>query len=232
METRVSEKSLSSSQSHGLDTTFNGTILIPDISGFTKFVHETEFTAGREIIRELLQVIINNNVLNLKISEIEGDAILFYTKHPLTPLQIRDQYEIILDGFREKVNELSLRNGFEIDLSLKLIAHYGELSTYLISDFEKLYGKAVIEAHALLKNSINSKSYFLLTNSIFDGNKKKFVGTCFYAGSQLCEAYGDLRKIGYLYFDYEDIEDTRSMRAINGLLDKETKQNFSETLNF
>jgi len=224
METLVSKKSFSNSQSLGLDTTFNGTILIPDISGFTKFVNETEFAAGREIIRQLLQVIINNNVLNLKISEIEGDAILFYTKHPLTPIQIKDQYEIMLGRFREKVNELSLINGFEIDLSLKLIAHYGELSTYLIGGFEKLYGKAIIEAHALLKNSIRSKSYFLLTDNILDGNEKKFAGTYFYAGSQLCETYGDLKKIGYLYLDYGDIVDNSINRPIDGLLFKEEKR--------
>ncbi|WP_143533293.1 DUF2652 domain-containing protein [Salegentibacter salinarum] len=81
----------------------SGTILIPDISGFTKFVNETEFSAGREITRQLLQGIINNNILNLEISEIEGDAVLFYTKNTLTPIQIKNQYEIMLEGFSEKL---------------------------------------------------------------------------------------------------------------------------------
>lgn len=216
METQVAIKSLSRAEVYGLDNRFKGTILIPDISGFTKFVNETEFAVGREIIRQLLQVIIHSNSLNLKISEIEGDAILFYTMHPLTPIQIKGQYEVMLAGFREKTDELSLINGFEIDLSLKMIAHYGELSTYLIGGFEKLYGKAIIEAHALLKNSIRSKSYFLLTDSVLDANKEKFVGTCFYAGSQLCDFYGDLKKISYFYLDYEDVGKKGNIRLAGG----------------
>ncbi|WP_394341609.1 DUF2652 domain-containing protein [Salegentibacter salinarum] len=53
--------------------------------------------------RQLLQGIINNNILNLEISEIEGDAVLFYTKNTLTPIQIKNQYEIMLEGFSEKL---------------------------------------------------------------------------------------------------------------------------------
>lgn len=226
MSTLVLEKSSSSIRSHGLDSSFSGTILIPDISGFTKFVNETEFATGREITRELLQVIINNNILDLKISEIEGDAILFYIKDRLTPMQIKDQYEIMLGRFREKVEELSHKNGFRVDLTLKLVAHYGEISTYFISDFEKLYGKTVIEAHELLKNSIKSKSYFLITDSLCNANERKFAGTCYYAGGQLCEIYGDLKKIGYAYFDYEEDKGVHSIRPVDVLLDNEIKSNF------
>ena len=53
-------------------------IFIPDISGFTKFVTETEITHSQHIISELINAIIIENSLNLKISEIEGDAVLFY----------------------------------------------------------------------------------------------------------------------------------------------------------
>ena len=220
MDDSVLRKSLNSKKPKG-DSSFKGTILIPDISGFTKFVTETEFAAGREITRQLLQVIINNNILNLKISEIEGDAVLFYIKDSLTPIQIKDQYEIMLEKFREKVKELSVQNGFKINLSLKLIAHYGEISNYFISDFEKLYGKAVIEAHELLKNSIKSKSYFLITDSLFNANEKKFAGTCYYAGSQLCEIYGDLKKIGYAYFDYKENKNVRVIKPVDEILNEE-----------
>ena len=54
-----------------------GLLFIPDISGFTRFVNETEINHSRLIIQELLEILINANELNLEISEIEGDAILF-----------------------------------------------------------------------------------------------------------------------------------------------------------
>ena len=53
-------------------------IYLPDISGFTDFVNKTEIDHSKHIISELLEVIINSDNLDLNISEIEGDAILFF----------------------------------------------------------------------------------------------------------------------------------------------------------
>jgi len=55
-----------------------GLLFIPDISGFTRFINETEIDHSRLIIQELLELLINANDVGLEISEIEGDAILFY----------------------------------------------------------------------------------------------------------------------------------------------------------
>ena len=55
-----------------------GLLFIPDISGFTRFVNEVEIGHSRFIIQQLLEVLIKANDFGLEISEIEGDAILFY----------------------------------------------------------------------------------------------------------------------------------------------------------
>src|SRR5688572_3686121 len=55
-----------------------GLIFIPDISGFSRFVSEAEIEHSRQIIQELLETLIDANDTGLEISEIEGDAILFY----------------------------------------------------------------------------------------------------------------------------------------------------------
>ena len=55
-----------------------GLLFIPDISGFTRFVSESEISHSRLIIQELLDTLINANQMGLEVSEIEGDAILFY----------------------------------------------------------------------------------------------------------------------------------------------------------
>lgn len=197
------------------DTSFHGTILIPDISGFTKFVSETEFDIGRDITSSLLKVIIDSNTLNLKISEIEGDAVLFYKKDHITPAQIKYQFEIMLNNFNYKINELKAETGIEIGLSLKLIAHYGEISTYEIGNFEKLYGKSVIEAHSLLKNSIDSNSYLLITDNLLNKSKKD-MDSSFYYGSQLCEVHGNLKRICFSYFDYE--KDLLNIKATSNVM--------------
>lgn len=60
-----------------------GLILLPDISGYSDFVEHTDIVSGRHIVYRLLSAIIKTNRLGLKISEIEGDAVLFYKyDHP------------------------------------------------------------------------------------------------------------------------------------------------------
>jgi len=55
-----------------------GLIFIPDISGFTNFVKNIDIDLGVSITSDLLNGIIDNNPLDLDISEIEGDAVLYY----------------------------------------------------------------------------------------------------------------------------------------------------------
>ena len=57
-------------------------LLIPDINGFTQFVRATKVAHSRQIIEELLEKLIDANEIGLQVSEIEGDAILFYRLGP------------------------------------------------------------------------------------------------------------------------------------------------------
>src|SRR5688500_20320658 len=61
-----------------VDMETKGLLFIPDISGFTRFVTDMEIEHSRHIIQELLEILIDSNEIGLEISEIEGDAILFY----------------------------------------------------------------------------------------------------------------------------------------------------------
>jgi len=149
-----------------------GIILIPDVSGFTNFVSNICIEAGRYIMRELLMSIIESNTLGLEISEVEGDAVLFYKfcNNP-TIEQIVTQYELMLKNFREKVELIEELIERKLDVSLKLIAHYGSFTQYNIGSFSKLYGDAVVQSHALLKNTIQSDTYLLLTKELLQFSK-------------------------------------------------------------
>ena len=59
----------------------NSFLFVPDITGFTEFVNKTEIDHSQHIISELLENIIDSNQLGLEISEVEGDAVLFYKKN-------------------------------------------------------------------------------------------------------------------------------------------------------
>jgi hypothetical protein len=151
-----------------------GLIFIPDISGFTRFINEVEIDHGRHIIQELLEVIINSNDLGLEISEIEGDAILFY-KYGDTPelKEIYSQVEKMFCAFHKHLHAYDHRRLCQckacmgaIDLTLKVITHYGEFTGYNVKKFNKLIGKDIIVAHQLLKNDIEQHEYWLVTDGV------------------------------------------------------------------
>jgi hypothetical protein len=153
-----------------------GLLFIPDISGFTRFVNEIELEHSQHIIQQLLEVLINANQVGLEVSEIEGDAILFYKFG--TPLELETLYrqvERMFCEFHRHLNAYDQRKICQchacvaaINLSLKVITHYGEFTTYQVKNFSKLIGKDVIVAHQLLKNDIEQHEYWLVTNNFLN----------------------------------------------------------------
>lgn len=150
-----------------------GLLFIPDISGFTKFVHENEIEHSRIIIEELLENIINSNEIGLKISEVEGDAVLFYRFGNPSFEEICGQVEKMFCNFQKQLKNYEKTRmcvcaacKSAVNLSLKIITHHGEFSSYTVKDFNKLIGKDVIIAHQLLKNDINLHEYWLDTNTL------------------------------------------------------------------
>lgn len=155
-----------------------GLLFIPDISGFTRFVTETEIEHSRRIIQELLEVLIASNEIGLQISEIEGDAILFYRFGEPPPLEeVYRQVEKMFCSFHRSIIAydnsrycLCKACNSANDLTLKVITHYGEFTGYSVQNFHKLIGKDIIVAHQLLKNDINTHEYWLITNNLLPGN--------------------------------------------------------------
>lgn len=151
-------------------------LFIPDISGFTKFVHETEITHSEHIISELLEAIIDANEMELKMSEIEGDAILFYRtgKKPTvaeTLAQVQRMYTKFHAILRKYESQRICQCGACIkanDLALKFIIHYGNISINQIKSNSKLFGKDLIVAHRLMKNDIPLEEYVLITHQLLN----------------------------------------------------------------
>jgi len=184
----------------------NGLIFIPDISGFTNFVKKIDIELGRKITRELLIEIIESNPLYLEISEFEGDAVLYYKQgKPIEVEALLNGFEEMMKGFNRKYQELRNVYGIEADLSLKLIVHYGSLSTFKIKGFTKLYGRAVIEAHRLLKNGLRSNSYILITEDYFKALNKKESDLILPQWAHVLHEsslYEDVGLLSFYYFHY------------------------------
>jgi hypothetical protein len=178
-----------------------GSLLIPDISGFTRFVQDTDIDTGSYVISRLLTRLLDCNILELEVSEIEGDAILFYKMGKrFSPEEVLSQFAFMQKGFCAELQQLSEETGMEINLALKLIAHYGPLSKYRIGNFTKLYGTSVIEAHRLLKNSINSNEYVIMTDNLLVDELLPNDRPSF--GNKLCETYSQLESICFTWLSF------------------------------
>jgi hypothetical protein len=148
-------------------------IFIPDISGFSDFVYETEIEHSRHIISELLNLIIRSNQLEMDLIEIEGDAILFYKKIVPQFAEILQQEKKMFIDFHHHLRKYEMLRicrcgacSSASSLSLKFIAHSGDVTTIDVENLKKLHGKDVVTAHKLLKNSIPDHEYLLATDSI------------------------------------------------------------------
>ncbi|WP_168194574.1 DUF2652 domain-containing protein [Antarcticibacterium arcticum] len=183
-----------------------GNILIPDISGFTSFVTQTDLVSGQLITQRLLTSLLENDLLDLELSEIEGDAALLYKYgRKLRPNAILKQYEGMLENFHREQEKVNKEFNLDLKLSLKLIAHYGKFGQYELGSFRKLYGAPVIEAHRLLKNSVKSSRYVLITDDLLEGSPTTAAinNPEFLRGHKLCESYDNIRDITFTVFDYE-----------------------------
>ncbi len=151
-------------------------IFIPDISGFTKFVKSTEIAHSQHIVEELLELLIDANEMDLEISEIEGDAILFYRQGPKpTAAEILAQVQRMYVKFHAQLKKYetqricqcgacSSANG----LALKFVLHFGEISKKRVKNFTKLFGSDLILAHRLMKNEVKMEEYVLFTHQLLN----------------------------------------------------------------
>ncbi|MCK5342188.1 MAG: DUF2652 domain-containing protein, partial [Candidatus Heimdallarchaeota archaeon] len=149
-------------------------ILIPDISGFTDFVQQTEKLHSKHIISELLELLLKANILDLRVAEIEGDAIFFYKEGYIPkPEELSNQVRNMFISFHSHLRSYDAYRICQCGacstasgLSLKFIVHIGSFDFIKIKNFKKPHGEDVILAHKLLKNNIKNSEYLLLTENV------------------------------------------------------------------
>ncbi len=152
----------------------NSLLFIPDISGFTQFVRNTEIEHSQHVISELLEVLINANTQKLKLAEVEGDALFFYKENEIPSQEkLLAQIETMYTAFYSHLKLLEKNRicpcnacATAPNLQLKIAVHCGDIQFITVQDKRKPFGQSVIEAHRLLKNSIASDNYALLSEDV------------------------------------------------------------------
>lgn len=171
---------------------------IPDISGYTNFIRQVDLKKGAAFIQELLESIIQSNISQLQISEIQGDAILFYRfGKPLNLKLLRKQCQQTFTDFHKTLTDLKSRFKFPEaalkNFSLKFVVHYGKVGTAYINGDCKMIGVDMVIANKILKNNIDGYEYVLMTDNYLKtqdcdmrlldtefGPEEIYAGSCWY----------------------------------------------------
>jgi len=178
-------------------------LFIPDISGFTEFVHHTDIKHSGHIISELLEVLIDANNSGLELAEIEGDALFFYKLCDVADSsqiknQIRDMYLDFHTHLKRYEYERICQCGAcssAYNLEIKFIVHFGEIDFIKVKESQKPYGSNVIQVHRLLKNDVPEPEYALFTEKVLD------LITQGETSSNLVASYD----FGEITYSYEDL---------------------------
>jgi 2-polyprenyl-3-methyl-5-hydroxy-6-metoxy-1,4-benzoquinol methylase len=158
-------------------------LMLVDISGYTQFMvsHEKEVRHSQTIIGELLESLMHQVDVPLRISSIEGDALFLYAiKSGDEEVWGRRSANLVtrLVGlfrvFAERLEEIQAYSVCKCDacarvgnLKLKVIAHSGEALLTHVGEYPTLSGVDVITVHRLAKNTVHEDEYVLMTESAF-----------------------------------------------------------------
>lgn len=148
---------------------------MPDISGFSEFVIQTEVEHSMHIIQELLEVLVGENHLEMELIEIEGDALFFITHTRHSFVDIEAQIADMVKAFHRQLavyEHLRICNCgacmATIHLKLKFILHVGTLKFIEVHGRRKPFGFDVNRVHRLLKNEVPLHQYLLLSRKAWD----------------------------------------------------------------
>lgn len=189
-------------------------IFIPDISGFTKFMSSAEPEHSNQLIPALLNKIIYSNKINLKVSEIEGDAIFFFKNDGLPKFEdLISQCQLFYIEFYKKLNQMKSlpetksEERLQDILGLKIIIHFGyEVRAVQIGNSIKLMGEDVITSHKLLKNSIKLKEYLLISDDLMEQYSHEVDFNKLIDWSKLKKGANKYPHIGEVKYHYVDLQ--------------------------
>jgi hypothetical protein len=203
-------------------------LILADISGYTRYMTANARTLSHShtIIAELIQAIASAVEIPLELVELEGDAIFLFCRKPRDPAIWKGQRELIcrklmefFQRFRARLQDLRRSNictchaCANIDqLSLKVLVHSGDVLVHRVLQFNKVSGVDVILIHRLLKNSVGSPEYLLLTEAAY--RDLQFPGdTRFESGAEQYEHLGHITT----FVHYLQAETVASATVAKGL---------------
>jgi uncharacterized protein YndB with AHSA1/START domain len=152
-----------------MSKTHEGYLLIADITGYTRYLSESELEHAQETLKALLELLVENTRSPLVISRLAGDAVISYGLREdfFQGQTFIEKIEDTYVTFRKTLERLVLNNTCRCNacanissLDLKFFIHYGTFGIQRISDHVELIGSDINLLHRLLKNSVTEETGF------------------------------------------------------------------------
>ncbi|MCE9666388.1 DUF2652 domain-containing protein [Myxococcus stipitatus] len=148
-------------------------LLIADIGGYTRFMRHHRFSLAhaQETVALLLEAVIDASG-HFKLAKLEGDAAFFYVVGEDFPAFARHVADI-RRAFLSRREQLVVDRMCKCDgcmqadaLTLKFVAHAGEVAFQRVKHLTELAGVDVILVHRMLKNDVPLAEYVLVTDAV------------------------------------------------------------------
>lgn len=189
-------------------------LVIADIGGYTAFMkaHRTSLAHAQDVVARLLEAVIDA-APNLTLLEIEGDAAFFYAWPPdgqdsASARMVADQIVSMHRAFhtvRQNIQALNVcpcQGCREAgNLSVKFVAHLGEVAMQRVKRVSKLAGLDVILVHRMLKNTVPLTEYILLSEPLLRLSDEKIRART----QSLPQEFEGLGRVQTYFVDIRDV---------------------------
>jgi hypothetical protein len=149
-------------------------LLIADIGGYTNYMHwnRLHLAHAQHTVAKLLESVIDAG-RGLKLAKLEGDAAFFWAPDGNAKVLVGERLSVMRQSFLARQARIIKDDVCDCDscaqvgnLSLKFVAHEGEVAEQKVKRHVELAGVDVILVHRMLKNQVPVPEYVLMTDPV------------------------------------------------------------------
>jgi hypothetical protein len=161
-------------------------LLIADIGGYTNYMqwNRMHLAHAQQAVANLLESVIDAGK-GLKLAKLEGDAAFFWAPGGDAKVLVCERLSDMRRSFLARREKMKTAIACDCDscaqldsLSLKFVAHEGEVAQQKVKRHAELAGVDVILVHRMLKNDVPVPEYVLMTDPVADRLDEQMRGLC------------------------------------------------------
>jgi Protein of unknown function (DUF2652) len=150
-------------------------LLIADIGGYTNYMslHRMSLAHAQANVARLLEAVIDAAAHELEVVDVEGDAVFFSREVDGDSARTATEAAVAMHAAFHREQRLVVANLCPCDgcsrageLTLKFVAHVGDVVVQTVRRRKTLVGPDVILVHRLLKNAVPIPEYVLFSETL------------------------------------------------------------------